>query len=73
MKKYLKKGAGYFLVFLGIIGLFLPVLQGIVFLIAGFALLENETMLKFLKKFVKKEKKVVEEKISKLKVVYFDD
>lgn len=34
---------GWALVFLGVIGLFLPILQGVLFLVLGFALLSSES------------------------------
>ena len=49
--------AGWFLVLLGIVGLFLPVLQGIALIIAGFIVLENEHMLKIMRKMKEKWKK----------------
>lgn len=39
----LKLILGWTLVFLGILGLFLPILQGVLFLVLGFALLSTES------------------------------
>ncbi|HUU49536.1 MAG TPA: PGPGW domain-containing protein [Nitrospinota bacterium] len=47
MKKKVKHililSAGWFFIFFGIIGLFLPILQGILFLFVGFYLLSHES------------------------------
>ncbi|HEX37719.1 MAG TPA: hypothetical protein ENG70_02525 [Candidatus Cloacimonetes bacterium] len=47
MKKPVKKIAGYSLIGLGIAGLFLPFLQGILFIILGLGLVENKKLNKF--------------------------
>jgi len=44
MRKIFDWVAGVSLIILGIIGLFLPVLQGIVFIIAGFAVLSRHSI-----------------------------
>ena len=54
MKNYavrlLKKIAGVCLIILGVLGLFLPFLQGIIFIIAGAFLLDNDYILKKVRK-----------------------
>ncbi len=42
MKKIVRIAAGIFLILLGIVGLFLPVLQGILFIAMGLFLLQKE-------------------------------
>jgi hypothetical protein len=42
IKKIIKLTIGWFLLFLGVIGLFLPFLQGILFILGGLAILANE-------------------------------
>ena len=43
LKRYVILSLGWFFVFLGILGLFLPILQGILFLLIGFILLSRES------------------------------
>lgn len=43
MKRWLKLGAGWGFVVLGVLGLFLPVLQGFLFLAIGFSILSSES------------------------------
>lgn len=43
MKRFLILALGWIFVFLGVLGLFLPVLQGILFLLIGFILLSRES------------------------------
>jgi len=43
MRKIWKRITGYFFIILGIVGLFLPVLQGIFFIIIGLLLLAPES------------------------------
>ena len=43
LKLYVILSLGWFFVFLGILGLFLPILQGILFLLIGFILLSRES------------------------------
>jgi len=43
LKRYLVLILGWAFVFLGILGLFLPILQGILFLLIGFILLSRES------------------------------
>ncbi len=43
-----KRIVGVVLIVFGIVGLFLPVLQGIVMIVAGLALLGNHTLAKYL-------------------------
>jgi len=48
--RIVKITGGFSLIFLGIIGLFLPILQGILMIIAGSAILESENIFIFFKK-----------------------
>ena len=50
MNKSLKKVAGGFLIGLGIIGLFLPFLQGILLITAGLATIGNKRAIKLFEK-----------------------
>ncbi|CAN0559873.1 unnamed protein product [Laminaria digitata] len=43
LKRYAVLGLGWLFVFLGILGLFLPILQGILFLTIGLVLLSRES------------------------------
>jgi uncharacterized membrane protein YbaN (DUF454 family) len=43
LKRYVILGLGWFFVVLGILGIFLPILQGILFLLIGFILLSRES------------------------------
>ena len=43
LKRYTVLGLGWFFVVLGVLGIFLPVLQGILFLLIGFILLSRES------------------------------
>ena len=43
LRRYLILGLGWFCVVLGILGIFLPILQGILFLLIGFILLSRES------------------------------
>ena len=52
--KILKYIAGWTLIVLGVIGLFLPFLQGILMIIAGGILLENKQIIEFVKSMQKK-------------------
>jgi len=54
LKKLSKKIAGYFLIGLGIIGLFTPFLQGILLIIAGLTALGDDRYKKLLDKLKKK-------------------
>lgn len=70
MNKTLKKIAGSFLIALGIIGLFLPFLQGILLIAAGLATLGNKKAIKVFEKaklILKKKKKELAEKFRKWK------
>lgn len=51
----LKKSLGIFFIVLGIAGLFLPVLQGILFILIGLTLLENKRLTLYIRKFLKKK------------------
>lgn len=42
-KRWLKLGLGYLLLLLGAAGMFLPILQGFLFLALGLAILQHET------------------------------
>ena len=42
-KRYIVLGLGWFFVVLGVLGIFLPILQGILFLLIGFILLSRES------------------------------
>ncbi|MAJ92814.1 MAG: DUF454 family protein [Rhodospirillaceae bacterium] len=42
LKRYIVLGLGWFFVVFGVLGIFLPVLQGILFLLIGFILLSRE-------------------------------
>lgn len=57
----IRKVTGIFLIIMGIIGLFVPILQGIALIIAGVIVLQNKYLLKKLKAvrahFKKKAKK----------------
>ena len=61
--KIIKKVLGVIFILVGIIGLFLPILQGILLILIGLALFNNENIHKYilrkLKKFKKRKKKVV--------------
>ena len=57
MNPTLKKILGWTLIIIGIIGLFLPILQGILFIIAGSALLGNTRIKDW---FVKQQEKYKE-------------
>lgn len=50
VKKVIKYIIGWSLIILGVVGLFLPVLQGIAFIIAGLVILENKYILEWLKR-----------------------
>ena len=52
----LKKATGVILIILGIIGLFLPFLQGIVLIIIGTTLIDNKYISNLAKKLIKKVK-----------------
>lgn len=43
LKRYIVLGLGWFFVVFGVLGIFLPVLQGILFLLIGFILLSRES------------------------------
>jgi len=43
LKRFVILGLGWFFVVLGILGIFLPILQGILFLLIGFILLSRES------------------------------
>ena len=53
---YSKKILGILLIMLGIIGLFLPFLQGILMIIAGLVLVGNHALLVTVRRFVQKLK-----------------
>jgi len=55
--KWLKKIAGIILIILGIVGLFLPFLQGIAMILIGATLLGNAWLLKKIRKAIKWIKK----------------
>ncbi|MBC8313679.1 MAG: hypothetical protein H8E33_05540 [Candidatus Cloacimonetes bacterium] len=61
MKKTIKKIFGVFLILLGIVGLFLPILQGILLIVAGLTILGDKRMIKLIEQikeyFRKKVKK----------------
>ncbi|MBL7107833.1 MAG: hypothetical protein ISS38_00830 [Candidatus Cloacimonetes bacterium] len=61
MKKTIKKIFGVFLILLGIVGLFLPILQGILLIVAGLTILGDKRMIKLIEQikeyFRKKIKK----------------
>lgn len=57
IKKLLKKAAGILLVVLGVIGLFLPVLQGMLMILLGLLLMENKTAIELFNNIKKKFKK----------------
>jgi len=54
MKKLFKKIAGYFLIGLGIIGLFTPFLQGILLIILGLSTLGDDRYKKLINKLKQK-------------------
>ncbi len=56
MKKFIRYFLGGFFIIIGIVGLFLPILQGIFFLILGLLILapESKTVQKILKQLRKK-------------------
>jgi uncharacterized membrane protein YbaN (DUF454 family) len=59
-KELLKDFAGWSLIGLGILGLFLPILQGILMILGGIAILERhkeKKTLDKLKKYLKRKKK----------------
>ena len=62
MKRILRYVTGIFFLILGVIGLFLPVLQGILFIIIGLLILAPESKLirDFLNKLEKKFPKIFE-------------
>ena len=43
LKRYIVLGLGWFIVVFGVLGIFLPVLQGILFLLIGLILLSRES------------------------------
>lgn len=55
----IKKIAGVVLILIGIPGLFLPLLQGILFITAGFILLGNKNLLKKMKHIGNKIKRYI--------------
>lgn len=57
IKNGAKKMAGVVLILLGIIGLFVPILQGILLIIAGLLLLEYEPVTRFIHSLKEKWKK----------------
>jgi len=61
----LKDLAGWSLVLLGIIGLFVPILQGVLFIFAGLAIVERNKEKKTLDKFKKYLKKRIKKKKKK--------
>jgi hypothetical protein len=50
----MKKILGYLLIAFGIVGLFLPVLQGIVMIIAGLILTGNHAIINLIKRYFRK-------------------
>jgi len=58
MKKAAKKTAGMALIGIGIVGLFVPILQGVILIIAGAYLLEHEPLNNMGRSFYKKCKKI---------------
>ena len=52
-----KKMIGVFFIVLGIIGLFLPLLQGVLFIIIGLAFLGNKKLTAYIKNLFKQTKK----------------
>ena len=54
--KLLKKTLGVAFIILGILGLFLPILQGILFILIGLALLGNRRIEVAFRNFIKKRK-----------------
>lgn len=68
-KILIKKIFGVFFITLGILGLFLPFLQGILFIAIGIALYENKSvkdMKKYSKRITEKIKKIWNRKVFKL-------
>lgn len=57
MKLALKKILGVVLIIMGIIGLFVPILQGIALIIVGIVLLEYEPLTEFMRSLKEKWKK----------------
>ncbi len=59
--KIFKKIAGIVLIVIGVIGLFLPIIQGVLLIIAGLLLLgvKKEQMMKWVRKFKKKIKDLI--------------
>lgn len=55
MAKLLKRIGGVCLVAAGIAGLVLPILPGILMILSGLLLLENQTVTRWFKKYVRKE------------------
>ncbi|MFO8016589.1 MAG: hypothetical protein R6U32_05780 [Candidatus Woesearchaeota archaeon] len=62
MYKNLKRAAGIILVLVGILGLFLPILQGFLFIGVGIYLIESETLNRWLRKHIKRWEKERKEK-----------
>ena len=64
--KIIKKITGYILISAGIIGLFLPFMQGIALIIAGATISENKKIIKLIKILINKTKekiKIIAKKI----------
>ncbi|PIN86508.1 hypothetical protein COV19_04410 [Candidatus Woesearchaeota archaeon CG10_big_fil_rev_8_21_14_0_10_44_13] len=57
LKNSVKKALGIALILLGIIGLFVPILQGILLILAGLLLLEYKPVTKFVHSLKEKWKK----------------
>ncbi len=57
--KFIKILAGIILIFLGIIGLFLPLIPGTVLIIFGIIFLTNKEFIDYLKKSARKNKKII--------------
>ena len=46
MNPVLRKGVGVFLIVLGVIGLFVPILQGVLFILLGVSVLKSRSLRK---------------------------
>jgi uncharacterized protein len=61
-KRLIKLILGIFLIFIGIIGLFLPLLQGILFIIAGVLLVQNKSW-SDVKEYIRQKKEKIKKKL----------
>lgn len=55
----IKLVAGIFLIIVGIVGIFLPILPGIILIIAGLVLLENKKIKEWIVKIADKVKQIL--------------